>query len=315
MLLDPVDLVLCGGGLQSSLIVAALYGHRAAPAAGPGSPRLAVLEAGRIGGNHTWSFYESDLSAAMLCCVAPRRAVLDMCAALGDATVCERTPVRALTPHRATLHDGRVLPAAVLLDARGAEPPPVECGYQKFYGEEITLRAPHALACPIVMDATVDQDDGFRFMYVLPLGARRILLEDTSFSDSAELDIDDRRSRIVAWMRSHGWHPQALERSEQGVLPMPLHAAAPPPDDGIIRGGYRGGWFHPGTGYSLPLAAELAELVELVATSSPAALPAAVARARRRRCRRARICLFLNRLLFRGYPPAGLSVRRWRGAA
>ena len=80
----------------------------------------------------------------------------------------------------------------------------------------------------------------------------------------------------------------------------------------VVPGGYRGGWFHPGTGYSLPLAAELAELI----AATPAdALPAAVAAAAGERRRRARFCHLLNRLLFRWYPPAarrGIFQRFYR---
>ena len=193
---------------------------------------------------------------------------------------------------------------SALIDARGAHRHAESCGYQKFYGEEVTLEAPHELDRPLVMDATVPQQDGFRFMYVLPLSPRRALIEDTSFSDGPELDVEQRRAGIAAWMAGHGWRPAAVLRSERGVLPMPWRmpaAPAPRPVPGVIRGGYGGGWFHPGTGYSLPQAAELAALV---ATTPLPHLGTAAAAARRHLQRRARFCCMLNRLLFQAYPPA-----------
>ena len=325
-----VDLALCGGGLQNALIVAALHGDQAAPGAAAWR-RIAMVEQGTVGGNHTWCFYGGDLSPAMQQWVGPfvahswngyevrfpgyrrvlatpyfmisstrlRSAARAMLNAHG-ALLWERAPVHHLRSTTLHLTDGRRLRARMVIDARGARAPETECGYQKFYGQEVTLREPHGLTRPIVMDATVDQYDGFRFMYVLPLGERRALLEDTTFSDAPALDEERRRYGIAAWLRRHGWHLEAVDRTERGVLPMPLRMPPPPAAAaGVLHGGYGGGWFHPGTGYSLPHAAELAELV---AATPPEALAAAVTAARRRLQQRTHFCCLLNRLLFRGYP-------------
>ena len=328
------DLILCGGGLQNALIVAALFAAPGLRSAQP-APSVALLERAMIGGNHTWCCYASDLSAPMRRQVAPlvsrrwsgyevrfpgyrrrlhtpylmiasarlRRVVHDLLAARGDALVWEHAPVARLAPGRVVLEDGRTVAGETVIDARGADRHPTDCGYQKFYGEEVTLRDPHGLQWPLVMDATVPQQDGFRFMYVLPLSPRRALIEDTSFSDGPHLDEEQRRGGIAAWMRRHGWRLQAVTRTERGVLPMPWRMPAPAslPDAGVVRGGYGGGWFHPGTGYSLPQAAELAALV---AATPAARVPAAAAAARRGLQRRARFCCLLNRLLFQAYPPA-----------
>ena len=327
------DLILCGGGLQNALIVAALFAAPGIRSAQP-APSVALLERATIGGNHTWCCYASDLSPAMRRQVAPlvsrrwhgyevrfpgyrrrlhtpyfmiasarlRRVVHDLLAARGDALLWEHAPVARLSPGRVVLEDGRTVAGQTVIDARGAHRHPADCGYQKFYGEEVTLRDPHGLQWPLVMDATVPQQDGFRFMYVLPLSPRSALIEDTSFSDGPHLDEEQRRGGIAAWMQRHGWRVQAVTRTEQGVLPMPWRMPAPAAlaDAGVVRGGYGGGWFHPGTGYSLPQAAELAALV---ATTPAADLPAAAAAARRALQRRARFCCLLNRLLFQAYPP------------
>ena len=328
-----VDLVLCGGGLQNALIVAALFAPPGLPDGQP-TPRTALLERAAIGGNHTWCCYESDLSPAMSRQLAPlvsrrwdsyevrfpgyrrrlatpylmitsarlRRVVRGLLSERADALVWEQATVARLESGRALLDDGRRVDGHAVIDARGANPG-AECGYQKFYGEEVTLAAPHGLRRPLVMDATVPQQDGFRFMYVLPLSPHRALVEDTSFSDGPDLDVAQRRAGIAAWMQRHGWRPRAVVRSERGVLPMPWRMPAPGAqlDAGVVRGGYGGGWFHPGTGYSLPQAAELAALV---ATTPLAGLGAAAAAARSDLQRRARFCCLLNRLLFRAYPPA-----------
>src|SRR5205823_3012943 len=102
----------------------------------------------------------------------------------GSALRCG-VAARAVLADRVELETGEVLTADLIVDARGPR-----CyrggdrgaGYQKFVGVELALAAPHGLARPIVMDATVRQVDGFRFSYVLPLAADRVLVEDTRFS-------------------------------------------------------------------------------------------------------------------------------------
>lgn len=328
-------MALCGGGLQNALIVAALrQEENGAAADGPAWGRVALVERGAVGGNHTWCFFGGDLSPAMQQRVAPfvtrswagyevrfpgyrrqlstpyfmisstrlRRAVRELLAARGTGLLREGTEVERVSAATLYLRDGRRLRAGLVIDARGGHQAGAACGYQKFYGQEVTLREPHGLTRPIVMDATVAQRDGYRFMYVLPLGARRALLEDTTFSDGPELDEEQRVRGIGAWLEGHGWRVARVDRTERGVLPMPLR---PPPlaeeEAGVLRGGYGGGWFHPGTGYSLPLAAEFAELV---AATPPSVLADAAGMARRRLRQRQRFCCLLNRLLFQGYPDA-----------
>lgn len=324
-----VDLALCGGGLQSGLIVAATRGMRF-------SGTLALAERERIGGNHTWCFHDEDLSPAMRRHVEPfvthrwnsyevrfpgyrrvlytrysmissehlRSEVLNMLADREGSIACEHVSAEVVNANTVTLADGRILDARIVIDSRSASSKAAPCGWQKFYGEEITLRREHGLSRPIVMDATVAQRDGYRFMYVLPLTPTQVLVEDTSFSDGPELDEDERRWQITEWLRKHGLEVLRVERTERGVLPMPMTEARqdflPVKSPGVMSAGYRGGWFHPGTGYSLPLAAELAELI---ATTPMDALPAAVRTALRARQRRARFCYLLNRLMFRWYRP------------
>ena len=328
-----VDLVLCGGGLQNALIAAALFAPPGMPARQP-APRAALLEQATIGGNHTWCCYETDLAPAMRRQLEPlvsrrwdgyevrfpgfrrriatpylmlastrlRRVVRGLLSVRPDALVWEHAAVTRLEAGRVLLEDGRQVAGRTVVDARGAGRHAADCGFQKFYGEEVTLDAPHGLDRPLIMDATVPQQDGFRFMYVLPLSPRRALIEDTSFSDEPHLDVERRRGGIAAWMRRHGWRAQAVTRTEQGVLPMPWRMPMPPEPAaaGVVCGGYGGGWFHPGTGYSLPQAAELAALV---ATTPIDRLGSAAAAARDDLQRRARFHCLLNRLLFHGYPP------------
>ena len=166
--------------------------------------------------------------------------------------------------HEVGLESGGTLTAHLVLDARGlsAEAYEGRAGYQKFVGWEIDLSQPSAdfSAWPTLMDATVRQVDGFRFMYVLPFTATRILVEDTVFSRRAGLDVELFRARLQSYVAKRAGAPFRILREESGVLPMPWSepAHAVEARDAGLAIGYRGRFFHPGTGYSLSRAALVA---------------------------------------------------------
>ena len=84
------------------------------------------------------------------------------------------------------------------------------------------LIADHGLNGPIIMDATVDQGDGYRFMYVLPWDARTLLVEDTRYTDGADLDRDELRRGIHDYARTQNWTIETVLDEEEGVLPVAL---------------------------------------------------------------------------------------------
>ncbi len=326
------DYVLVGGGLQSGLIALALLDRRPAL-------RLAIVERGpRVGGNHTWCFHEDDVPDGARRFVEPlvvhrwsgydvvfpsshRRlgatysavtserfaaALEGRLAAAPAAHLLTGAEAVAIEAHEVRLADGRVLSAQVVVDARGPdhgaeaghEP---RCGYQKFVGLEVRLARPHDRERPLLMDATVPQDDGYRFVYTLPLAPDRLLIEDTRFSDSPLLDREALHDEVLAYAARQGWEVTGTIREEHGVLPLPWDGDVPSPTEGPLRAGYRGGFFHPVSGYSFPIAVRLALLV---AASAPEALfgptlAAFVAEHRRQRAFAHR----LNWMLFKWFAP------------
>jgi lycopene beta-cyclase len=137
-------------------------------------------------------------------------------------------------------------------------------GYQKFVGVEVELERPSSEDIPVLMDATVSQNDGYRFVYLLPFSPTRWLIEDTYFSAHPALDASEPRRRIAEYLDERGWKVASLLREEQGVLPMPWRGPPVQVDArGPILGGYQGGWFHPATGYSAPIAIRWAESTSL----------------------------------------------------
>jgi lycopene beta-cyclase len=332
-LLDA-DLILVGGGLANGLIAWRLSMLR------PGL-RVLLLESGdALGGNHTWSFHGSDLTAAQQAWMAPLvahrwlshevvfpqlRRRLDTPYAsitserfhhvlrqdLGSA-VQLASPVLSVAPRSVLLASGQRLNASAVIDGRGVRRSPhLALGYQKFLGRELRLAAPHGLQGPVLMDASVAQQDGYRFVYVLPLAPDVVLVEDTFYTDGDGMDADRLRHNIDAYAAARGWSVRAVLREEQGVLPIVLDGDAEAfwaEAGGVPRSGLSAGLFHPTTGYSLPDAVRLAELLAALPDLDAAPLFAAVRGHALRRWRAQRFFRLLNRMLFKAAAPAD----RWR---
>jgi lycopene beta-cyclase len=323
----PDEYVLVGGGLQNCLIALALLESR--PLA-----KLTLIERdARLGGNHTWCFHEGDVPSEGRSIVdrlvvrswpshdvifpTRRRRIAGSYSAItsdrlhGVVTACfERAPnarrvlgnVSELRQDGVTLDDGRRLPAELVIDARGPEHAASSPGgYQKFVGLELAVEPGSAPEVPILMDATVAQLDGFRFVYVLPWSAGRVLVEDTYYSKAPDLDVPTLRARIEAYAAAAGMKVTEVLREERGVLPIPTALSVEAPANGPLRAGYAGGLFHPTTGYSLPVALRLA--LHLAARPARSALGADYARWVGEHRRQVHFCLCLNRLLFSAFAP------------
>jgi len=279
------DVALLGGGLQNALVALCLLERR------PRARIVMVEREARIGGNHTWSFHAGDVPEEARPLIGPLvtsqwscydvafpgsgRTIVEPYASItserlasvveerfgaapGAALFCgtEGEPVDASTVR---LADGRTLQAGLIVDARGPDRAVFDrAGYQKFVGLELALEKPHPRRHPMLMDARVPQEDGFRFFYVLPLGERRVLVEDTYFSDRRDLDLPTLRRGILSYTASEGYVVADIVREEVGVLPLPARCSPPPKGGSPLLAGYGGGFFHPATGYSFPVALRLA---------------------------------------------------------
>ncbi len=170
---------------------------------------------------------------------------------------------RHLWGYDVSLVDGRMIEARQVIDARGpGDLSTLKLGWQKFVGLSVTVPGGHGLTRPIVKDATVEQIDGYRFVYCLPFDAETVFIEDTYYSDTPDLDVAEVRARIIAYAASKGWHTNGGGREETGVLPVVIggdfdaYWASTGLD--IAKAGLRAGQFHATTGYSLPSAVRYA---------------------------------------------------------
>ena len=328
------DLILAGGGLANGLIAWRLHALR------PGL-RILLLEASeRIGGNHTWSFHDGDLTPEQHAWIAPvvarrwpRYDVVfpDYARTLGSgyASVTSdafarvigaalgpslRTGVRieALSPTTVTLAGGEVLHARAVIDGRGVRASDrLALGYQTFLGQEVRLAAPHGLTAPIIMDASVEQQGGYRFVYTLPFDAHTLLIEDTHYVDTGAWEPERLRANIAAYARARGWQITEVLREEHGSLPIVLAGdfdAYWRELDGQPCAGLRAGLFHSTTGYSLPHAVRLAERIASFSEFSAPRLFAAIRDEAQQEWRAQRFFRLLNRMLFL----AGSPDKRWR---
>lgn len=324
-------IIIAGGGLAGCL--AALAVKRKRP-----EMSLLLLEQGdTFGGNHIWSFFDTDIDESNHALVAPLVAsewsaydvafpARQRTIAMGynsvrsetlDARIREqlkpsefrlRASVTAVDDTGVTLADGERIAADIVIDGRGmADLSALDLAWQKFIGRVYQMETPHGLSRPIVMDATVTQIDGYRFVYCLPFSDTRLLVEDTYYSCGPELDRDATVDRIDDYLISKGWRAAFVESEEAGVLPITLggdfQALWPSRDVPVARIGLRGGFFHPTTGYSFPDAVRIASLIAANLDLSGAAL-ASLLRAEALRLWRTRgFYRLLNRMLFRAAQP------------
>ncbi len=327
------DLILVGAGLANGLIALRLRQQRP-------SLRILLIDAeSQPGAHHTWSFHADDLTEAQHRWIAPlvvhhwpgyevrfpqRQRHLNsgyfcvtaerFAQVMRDhfaADLLLNTRVATLDSHSVTLEDGRVVEADAVIDGRGYQPDgALRMGFQSFVGQEWQLGAPHGLTAPIIMDATVDQQAGYRFVYSLPFSADTLLIEDTHYIDRATLDGERARQNIRNYAAQQGWQLARLLREEQGALPITLTGDVDAfwQKRDLPCSGLRAGLFHPTTGYSLPLAVALADRLAEMPVMTSASLNATIRQVASQAWQQQRFFRMLNRMLFL----AGPAGQRWQ---
>jgi lycopene beta-cyclase len=324
-------LLIAGGGLAGSLAALAMARLR------PEVPILLVEEGESFGGNHIWSFFDEDVEDTDRSLVEPlishrwqgyyvafpghsrklkagynsvRSEQLDQVVrhTLRPDQYRLGTKVVAVRENELVLLGGEKIRADGAIDARGAANlSMLDLGWQKFVGREYRFAEPHKVDRPVIMDATVDQSDGYRFVYCLPFDEHRMLIEDTYYADTPELDVNGVGERLEAYVATRGWRGGTIERQETGVLPVAMggdfNAFWRVGGARVAKIGLRGGFFHPTTGYSLPDAIRTAALLADQRDFNGAALHDLFEREADSMWRRRDFYRTLNTMLFRAADP------------
>ena len=306
---------------------------------------IEIIEASdRIAGDHTWSFNLTDVAEDLRDWVNPfiayrwdsydvkfpkRQRTLDITYCTGNSDTLRgcvqphiesgrlklrlETLVETLGADHVVLKGGEKLGAKCVLDARGFEPnDDVFLGYQKFVGHVIKTQTPHGLKRPIIMDATVEQLGGYRFVYCLPYSDTELLVEDTYYTDGPDLRSQEVDARIKEYITDRLSVDQyEVVRREKGVLPITLAVNAEYPANRKIivvndsqKIGIRGGFYHAITGYSFPEALNMANEIAYEAWDEDLEiLPGFLAVMQNSHHESERFLRLLNRMLFRAAKP------------
>lgn len=233
---------------------------------------------------------------------------------LAPDTLLLRREVARLEAGCVTLRDGSQITARSVIDCRGFTPTgALRGGWQVFMGRHIRTAAPHGITRPVIMDAQVDQlapsgnGGAYRFVYVLPLGLDEVFVEDTYYADRPQLDRSALSGRIDQYCRAAGIDGEPIG-FETGVLPVitggdfaAYQAAHRIP--GVAIAGGRGGFVHPLTSYTLPIAVNIALAIAGDADLPGEQLAARIEAEARRHWQRMGFYRGLGRMLFHGAKP------------
>ncbi len=283
-----MDLVILGGGISGCLLLAAVR------ATWPGASVQLIEQSERLGGNHTWCFHQADISATSQVWLTDfishswpayevrfplyKRVLNSSYFAIRSEDLHDRMMQKfskwiqlgkSAEPEQFSKQfsnqSAGQLSNSCVIDCRGWPPKsrPGDFGYQKFVGLDVELESPHGLTHVILKDATVEQTDGYRFFYSLPWAPSRLLIEDTYYSNHADLNIPEVDAGIRKYIKDHNWKIKKVHRREIGCLPLDLYrssektsiAAAPIAGKNhqtVLRLGAASGILNPVTGYTVP---------------------------------------------------------------
>lgn len=217
--------------------------------------------------------------------------------------------------HTVRLADGRVLAADVVVDARGTRLSPAKA-QQTAVGVVLPRDRTGEIAGSWFMDWRPDNGAPAgaapSFLYVVPVAADRVLVEETCLVGRPPLGYRELRARLQTRLRNRGVRLRGDEQEEHVRFAVePEHVAAargggPRRTAGPLLIGARGGIMHPATGYSVAPSLRLADdLAVLLAAGAPADA-AGLLRNRRRRLVRLLRTAGLTTLL--RLPPDGVPA-------
>jgi lycopene beta-cyclase len=175
------------------------------------------------------------------------------------------TKVVAVREDALVLDGGETIKAEGAIDARGAANlSMLDLLYEARLERDYQFKAPHRVDRPVLIDATVDQAGGLRFVQCLPLDEDRMVVADVCISERAQPD-EQAGLRLDSYVATRGWQRRKVSSEWTLVRPLPfggdfaafwrLGGAR------VAKLGLRGGFLHPLTGNTLADAARTALLL------------------------------------------------------
>ncbi len=258
--------IIAGGGLAGCLLLAAFKSKW---------PQLNVQlheRSAKLCGEHTWSFHHDDVPKSMWPWLKP----LVTCAWPSYEVYFPRFRRKFNTAYYSIKSKdlaARILanyPQSVVFNSEVQNAdfvttgwPPrqnvTDYGYQKFVGLEVQTETAHGLRGPILKDATQPQTDGYRFFYVLPWSDHDLLIEDTYYSNTPELNIENIKAEILNYAKEMNWRIKQIKHVEKGSLPLDMYNLKS--SEQINGLGAAAGLAHPVTGYTLPIILQQIEAI------------------------------------------------------
>jgi lycopene beta-cyclase len=141
---------------------------------------------------------------------------------------------------------------AVVIDARGPTAPKPGQWVQHFVGVEIQTEADVWGSAAMTLMRFVPARDAVHFIYVLPYGPRRALVESTQFSVwSADTPWDAHEAALAqAIAQEVGNTAWQTHYRERGALPLRFQSDPPTPHAAWLKAGAAAGTMRPSTGYA-----------------------------------------------------------------
>lgn len=280
--------MIAGGGLAACLAALAMARLR------PEVPLLIVEESERFGGEGFHNFADAELGQDGAELIGPlalerwpgfyvafpgfSRKLKAEWAGFAAADI-HRAMVETLTPKQyklgvkvvavredaLVLDGGETIKAQGAIDARGAASlSTLDLLYEARLERAYRLAAPHRVDWPVLIDATVDQAGGLRFMQCVPLSQERLIVADVCVSERGQPD-ERAGERLDAYLAARGWKNRKTEASHARVRPLPVGGdfAAFWRLGGarVAKLGLRGGFVNPLTGRTIADAVRTARLL------------------------------------------------------
>ncbi|HYN45655.1 MAG TPA: lycopene beta-cyclase CrtY [Allosphingosinicella sp.] len=280
--------MIAGGGLAACFAALAMARLR------PEVPLLIVEESERFGGEGFHNFPDAELGQDGAELIGPlalerwpgfyvafpgfSRKLKAEWAGFAAADI-HRAMVETLTPKQyrlgvkvvavredaLVLDGGETIKAEGAIDARGAPSfSSLDLLYEARLERTYRLAAPHRVDRPVLIDATVGQAGGLRFMQCVPLSEERLLVADVCISERGQSD-DQAGARLDAYLAARGWKKRRAEASVARVRPLPVGGdfAAFWRQGGarVAKLGLRGGFVNPATGRTIADAVRTALLL------------------------------------------------------